>query len=134
VGQAGPFTLVQMPPLTTLPHVEVGKAREVGGRGEMCVGWHLASPASLPTTPEEGEAGRAWWVDRHPAGLLHPLSPVGGGRQLAGRESGCRRRAPYPTRVSSVLEGSTSATAIPQLFKEFCSATATPQFRNHNFC
>jgi hypothetical protein len=29
------------------------------------------------------------------------------------------------------LEGSTSATAIPQLFKEFCSAT--PQFRNRNF-
>jgi hypothetical protein len=31
------------------------------------------------------------------------------------------------------LEGSTSAIAIPQLFKECCSATATPQFRNHNF-
>jgi hypothetical protein len=31
------------------------------------------------------------------------------------------------------LEGSTSAIAIPQLFKKCCSATATPQFRNLNF-
>ncbi len=31
------------------------------------------------------------------------------------------------------LEGSTSAIAIPQLLKKCCSATATPQFRNHNF-
>jgi hypothetical protein len=31
------------------------------------------------------------------------------------------------------LEGSTSAIAIPQLFKKCCSATATPQFRNRNF-
>jgi hypothetical protein len=31
------------------------------------------------------------------------------------------------------LEGSTSAIAIPQLFKECCSAIATPQFRNRNF-
>jgi hypothetical protein len=30
------------------------------------------------------------------------------------------------------LEGSTSAIAIPQLFKKCCSATATPQFRNRN--
>jgi hypothetical protein len=31
------------------------------------------------------------------------------------------------------LAGSTSAIAIPQLFKKCCSATATPQFRNRNF-
>ncbi len=31
------------------------------------------------------------------------------------------------------LEGSTSAIAIPQLFKKCCSATATLQFRNRNF-
>jgi hypothetical protein len=29
--------------------------------------------------------------------------PSRGGRQVAGRVSECRRRAPYPTRVSSVL-------------------------------
>ncbi len=31
------------------------------------------------------------------------------------------------------LEGSTSAIAIPQLFKKCCSATVLPQFRNRNF-
>ncbi len=31
------------------------------------------------------------------------------------------------------LEGSTSAIAIPQLFKKCCSATATPQFCDRNF-
>jgi hypothetical protein len=31
------------------------------------------------------------------------------------------------------LERSTSAIAIPQLFKKCCSATATPQFRKRNF-
>jgi hypothetical protein len=31
------------------------------------------------------------------------------------------------------LEGSTSAIAIPQLFKKCCSATATLQLRNCNF-
>jgi hypothetical protein len=35
--------------------------------------------------------------------------------------------------ATSQLEGSTSAIAIPQLFKECCSATATPQFCNRNF-
>jgi hypothetical protein len=84
VGQAGPFTLAHVSPLTTLAHVEVGEAREVGGRGEMCVGWHPAGPSSLPATPEEGEAGRAWWDDRHPAGLMHPPSPAGEGGETVG--------------------------------------------------
>ncbi len=66
----------------------------------MCVSWHPAGPAGKPATPEEGEA---WRVDCHPAELLHPPSPAGGGRQQAGRVSECRRRAPSPTRVSSVL-------------------------------
>jgi hypothetical protein len=35
--------------------------------------------------------------------------------------------------LSPQLAGSTSAIAIPQLFKKCCSATATPQFRNRNF-
>jgi hypothetical protein len=66
-----------------------------GGRGEACDGWHPAGPAGSPTTPVEGEAGWAWRVDRHPAGLLLPPSPVrGGGVQVAGRESECRRGAP----------------------------------------
>jgi hypothetical protein len=38
-----------------------------------------------------------------------------------------------PRRDDKEHEGSTSAAAIPQLLKEFFSATATPQFRNHNF-
>ncbi len=62
-----------------LAHVAVGETREVGGQGEACDGWHPASPAGLPTTPVEGETGRVWRVDRHPAGLLLPPSLVGGG-------------------------------------------------------
>jgi hypothetical protein len=85
--------LARTPPLTTLAHVAVGETREVGGRGEECDSWHSAGPAGLPTTPEEGETGRAWRLDRHPAGLLHPPPPAGGGgRQVAGRVSECRRR------------------------------------------
>ncbi len=104
VEQAGLSTLARTPSLTTLAHVTVGKTREVAGRVEVCDGWHSAGPAGSPTTPEEGEARRAWRFDRHPAALLHPPAPVGGGgRQVAGRESGCRRGAPHPTRVSSVL-------------------------------
>jgi hypothetical protein len=34
VGQTGPSTLAHTPPLTTLTHIAVGEAREVGGRGE----------------------------------------------------------------------------------------------------
>jgi hypothetical protein len=103
IGQAGPSTFAHTPPLTTLAHMAVGETREVGGRGAVYDGWHPAGPAGPPATPEEGEAGRAWRVDRHPAGLLHPPSPVGG-RQLAGRASECRRRAPHLTRVSSKLK------------------------------
>jgi hypothetical protein len=84
-GQTGVSTLARTPPLTTLAHVAVGETREVGGRGEMCDGWRSACPAGSPATPVEGEAGRAWRLDRHPAELLHPPAPVGGGRQVAGR-------------------------------------------------
>jgi hypothetical protein len=101
VGQTGPSTLAHAPPLTTLAHVAVGETREVGGRGEVWVSGHPAGPAGKPAPPEEGEA---WRVDRHPAELLHPPSPVGGGRRLAGQASECRRGAPSPTRVSSVLD------------------------------
>ncbi len=84
VGQAGPSTFTHMPPLTMLAHVAVGETRQVGGRGEVYAGWQPAGPAGPPATPEEGEAGRAWQVDRHPAGLLHPLSPAGGGDSWQG--------------------------------------------------
>jgi hypothetical protein len=59
VGQTGPSTLAHAPPLTTLAHVAVGETREVGGRGEVWVSWHLAGPAGKPATPEEGEAWQA---------------------------------------------------------------------------
>ncbi len=78
MGQTGPSTLAHAPPLTTLAHVAVGETREVGGRGEVWVSWHPASLAGKPATLEEGEAWRAWWVDRHPADLLHPPSPAEG--------------------------------------------------------
>jgi hypothetical protein len=85
VGQAGPSTFTHTPPLTTLAHVAVGETRQVGVRGEVYDGWQPAGPAGLPATPEEGEAGRAWRVDCHPAGLLHPPSPAGGGDSWQGR-------------------------------------------------
>ncbi len=78
VGQTGLSTLARTPPLTTLAHVAVGETREVGGRGEVCDSWRSADPAGSPTTPEEGETGRAWRLDRHPAGLLHPHPQQGG--------------------------------------------------------
>jgi hypothetical protein len=84
VGQTGVSTLARTPPLTTLTHVAVGETREVGGRGEVCDSWRSAGPAGSPTTPEKGEAGRAWRLDRHPAELLHPPTPVGGGKTGSG--------------------------------------------------
>jgi hypothetical protein len=79
VGQAGPPAPAHMSPLTTLAHVAVGETREVGGREGACNGWHPASPAGSPATPEEGVGGGARRVDRHPADLLHPPSPAWGG-------------------------------------------------------
>ncbi len=67
-GKTGVSTLARMPPLTTLAHVAVGETREVGGREEMCDGWRSACPAGSPATPVEGEAGRAWRLDRHRGG------------------------------------------------------------------
>ncbi len=74
--QAGSPTLTYTSPRTTLAHVAVGETREVVGQGEVCDSWVPACPARSPTTPEEGEAERV---------------------------SECRRRAPYLTKVSSVL-------------------------------
>jgi hypothetical protein len=84
VGQAGPPAPAHTSPLTTLAHLAVGETREVGGRGGPYNGWHPAGLAGSPATPEEGEAGRAWQVDRHPADLLHPPSPAGGGETGSG--------------------------------------------------
>jgi hypothetical protein len=80
--KAGSPTLEPTPPLTTPAHV--GETREVGG-GEGFTGWGLACPAGSPATPEEGEAAwRGASRDDRPAAILHPPTPEGGGRQMAG--------------------------------------------------
>jgi hypothetical protein len=59
----------------------------------MCVGWHPTGPASLPTTPEEGKAGWAWWVEPPSCWSVAPPVPSErggdswqGGSQGAGGE------------------------------------------------
>ncbi len=97
---AGLSTLACTPSLTTLTHVTVGEAREVAGQGEVSDSWRSAGPAASPTTPEEGEARQAWRFDRHPAALLHPPAPVGGGGET-GSGAGVRMQE----RSSSPDEG-----------------------------
>jgi hypothetical protein len=88
--------------LATLAHM--GGPREVWGRGEGFDSWHPASPAGSLTTPRWGRRGG---VGRGglTAVLLHCCDPPqgGGGKQVAGRVSKCRRGEPHPTMFSSEL-------------------------------